>query len=248
MNKKKMILTDAFLNKACKNYRDNEIPEFDEQESLNKINKLIDERIVSQSTQSNERKVVEPIRKRRKTLRPLLAMTACAAICAVAVTGGLMENFKPPIQSTNPGTQSSATGSTEQNMDIPKDDQATPTDKSVTYQKENEISDTMKGKIMLTGGYEDINYINPTKIQLKKSGIKKGTCKWTITSYVNNNLIYKGSGTVINKELSKMIENKNDGDYIITYKYKDSKGNNYTQHKGFSINTKTLPSEEGNTP
>lgn len=264
MSKENKVLKVSFLSDACEKYRDTVISDIDEEQMLNDINNLIDKeagkiadtntnkntptqlKTGSQSNAQGVSKTIKPEQgasktikpKKRRYFSPMVAIAAGAAICALAVTGGMMNIIDPVSQSTAPSVHNSG----QQDAAITKPDRVeekvtTVTEKAV--EKENKPQTPVtKGKIVLTGGAKKLNYTNPTKIELTKANIGNGSCTWQIQSYKNKNVLYSGNGTKITKELTSMISKKENGSYIVKYTYVDKNGNTINVHDVFVIETK----------
>lgn len=252
MLRTKKTVSDSLLKKACEDNKNDTMSKVNKDKAFATIDELIDNIPQSRETTDMERKQVFVKKNKRKGFIQTIAVVACAAICALGISGGVVDYFGSITKSTATDPKATSLGDDKNNsMDKPENisenNAANPTEKAVEYYKENDVKNVKEGKVVLSGGTKATNYTNPTKAVLKNAEIKKGTCKWTIKDYKTNKTLYKGSGTIIQTELAKLIEAKADGQYIIAYTYYDKAGNQFTIYEGFAIST-TLNTANTNDP
>lgn len=187
-----------------------------------------------------ERKTMRPNRKKRNFFTTVMAATACALICTLVITGGMMNSLKTATHTTDPGTQSTTT------EDRPNTDGnqvqetiRTSTERAVEY-KGPDASEVETGEVILYGGSGKGNSTNPTTIALEKADIKSGTCKWTIKTYKTQKAVYSGTGSEITTQLKKLLKSEKNGNYTVTFAYEDVAGNKIEVFGAFTINADKL--------
>lgn len=238
MNKDRHV-TKADMKKAIEIDSLDLLSENDEQSFIEKMSEDFDKRYgTDPPTSSNpQRTKVTPKRKMRKTYRMALTVACCAALVALGVTGGLMNNLKTNTQDTAINTQQSQTDTTTNDTGVAVEETKPYVTESTIELGGQSADQVARGEIQLSGGQKKKNYTNPTQIKLVNANIKSGTCGWSIENYNNQKEIYTGTGTTITTQLKNMIKDKNDGSYIVLYKYVDNEGNKIQIHEVFVINT-----------
>lgn len=245
-NKNAKMISNSILKEAYNKNKEKALSEsgIDRDKVFEDLDNLIDD--LAAKKRNEERIVVTKKKKKNGFFIPSISIVACGLLFAVLITSGIMNSMEPQIKDMISGSQATniENGSTIDTKN-PEDNQHSSTKNSIEYYDENDISNVQMGKIVLSGGIEAVlddenkkgNYINPTKVTLKKNDINKKTCTWVIKKYETDKPLYKGKGLIVKNELTKMIEKEQDGNYIITYTYEDKAGNSFSSHKGFEIYT-----------
>lgn len=248
MNKEIKYIDDSAFKEAIRMDSENLFSETDEKKVLNDIYENIQANKTSQNRSDNIPR--KTMRSKKKFFTPVVAVVACAMICALAVTGGIMNNLDSMTLNTASDSQNSTVddstdSAVRQENNTLENNEQKPTDSGEDV---NVITtapgEANPGEVKLYSGDCDCNHVNPSKAVLQKADIKTNTCSWTIMSQKSNKTMYKGDGTTITTQLKTLLKNKKDGDYTITFTYTDNEGNKIKVYDAFTIDSGEIPKDK----